>query len=100
MTIKEIQEAMSTEVTYGWNDMVSAPRPRGEWDSSTIKIDILAKIWIKDTDKFEFARFPDCRWRGADTMGQWKAGWVGVDEGWLPVAWRPVPTIPKDWPVK
>ena len=68
-----------------WQPIAGAPR-------DGISIDILAKTWLRESDKFEYRRFPDCFWSFADLA------WVGVDEEYLPVAWMPTPPIPEAYP--
>ncbi len=86
-----------------WRDIKTAPKSGP--DPTVLKIDILAKIWLQESDKFEYRRFPDCYWQKASSVfndkDPWtglKDHWAGVDEGWRVVAWLPVPEIPKEWP--
>lgn len=82
-----------------WQPIGTAAKYKaGRYNPEIVKIDILAKVWLRATDKFEYRRFTDCYWRDADTFGSSKEGWPGVDEEYLPVAWIPIPTIPESYP--
>lgn len=69
----------------------------GDWTPAP-HIDILAKFWDIDTDKFVFGRFTNCYWDNGDDMTNRKGSWRGVDQGWRPVAWMPIPPIPESYP--
>ena len=71
----------------GWQPIETAPKDRA--------IDIWAKIWLSDFDTFKGQRFPDCRWKTKDAMGAWPEGWSGVDKGWRPTHWQPIPEPPR-----
>ncbi len=71
--------------THFWQPIETAPKD--------VKIDILARYWVWDSDKFEFRRFPDCRWSQGDTMTGIKPYWSGLDKGWRAVGWMPLPPM-------
>lgn len=81
---------MSEIKTGLWQPIATAPKYGKSRYERGAKIDILAKTWLRTVDKFDFRRFPDCYWN--DEM------WQGVDEGWLAVAWMPIPEIPTSYP--
>ncbi len=62
------------------------------------KIDILGKIWNRDSDTFVFRRFTDCYWSIGDQMTNRKPGWKGLDDGFRAVAYMEIPEIPKEYP--
>jgi len=75
-----------------WQAITSARKHGSDRWKDGPKIDILAKRWVMDTDKFEYRRFVDCVWDRNDNV------WTNVAEGWLPVAWMPIPKIPDSYP--
>jgi len=83
-------------VASPWRDISEAPKYDRTNRGRVVYIDILAKIWLKDKDTFEFKRFPNCYWR--DKFDNTSAHWLGVPEDWRAVAWMPIPEIPKQWP--
>jgi hypothetical protein len=82
-----------------WQPIDTAPKygPKGRYDGP-VRIDILAKIWLRDEDKFQFIRCTDCYWDDGDAMCNRRADWKGVEPGYRAVAWMPIPVIPKEWP--
>jgi hypothetical protein len=79
-----------------WQPIGTAPKyERGR---GIVKIDILAKIWLRDEDKFQFIRCPNCYWDEGDSMCNRKSDWKGLEPGYRAVAWMPIPVIPKEYP--
>ena len=68
--------------------MANAPKDR--------KVDLWAKHWNAERDRFEFDRFPNCRWWKADSMGSWKEHWHDLPNGWFPTHWMDAPSGPID----
>lgn len=96
--------AASSTGEHVWRPMSEAPKyatknGKRDYTAAIIRIDILAKVWHANTDKFEYRRFTDCTWSEGDSLCNRKAAWGGVDTGWLPVAWMHVPAIPTEWPL-
>jgi hypothetical protein len=79
-----------------WRPIKTAPKPRSSGDK-VIRIDILAKVWIRESDSFKYKRFTDCYWKLYENNVQ--NNWHGVDETYHAVAWMPVPELPKEWPL-
>ncbi len=77
-----------------WQPINTAPKkdpsPSGRY--SKYKIDILAKTWLRDEDRFVFIRCTDCFW--SFDSGDWE----GLESGYRAVAWMPIPVIPKEYP--
>ena len=71
-----------------WQSMANAPKDR--------KVDLWAKHWNAERDRFEFDRFPNCRWWKADSMGSWKEHWHDLPNGWFPTHWMDAPSGPID----
>lgn len=69
-----------------WKPIESAPKDR--------KIDLWAKIWLADGDRFTAERFPDCSWWNKDSMGSWDAHWHGVPKGYRVTHWMEIPEGP------
>lgn len=69
-----------------WRPMADAPKSG--------VIDIAAKWWDARKDRFEVRRFCDCRWDLGDSLVNRPPKWRGVEDGWRPIAWRPVPALP------
>jgi len=91
---------LTHEFVNPWRDIKFALRGgsesfnyRSKWEEPP-RIDILAKVWIKDDDKFEYRRFTDCSWIRDRDLDHKGGRWANVDDGWLAVAWMPVPMIP------
>jgi hypothetical protein len=70
-----------------WTPIETAPK-------DGTKIDIAAKLWMSRTDTFAVSRFPSCHWWKGDSMCNRSAAWQGVDDGWRPTHWMPVPELP------
>ncbi len=75
-----------------WHDIETAPKDR--------KVDLWAKIWLADGDRFVGERFPDCRWDGGDSMCNRGASWNGLSKGWRATHWRERPEAPEGAPVR
>lgn len=70
-----------------WQPIETAPK-------DGTRVDLYGKCWIADDDKFIGARFPACYWTRGDSMTNHKARWVGVEMGWHPTHWMPIPGAP------
>lgn len=70
-----------------WQDIASAPNDR--------KIDLWAKSWLSDADRFIFERFPDCRYDKGDSMCNRAPSWRGLPDRWHATHWRDVPLSPE-----
>ena len=68
-----------------WQPIETAPK--------TGRVDLWAKRWMARTDRFTYARFPDCRWN--PSVDDRPDRWVGLQDGWRPTHWRPIPAPPK-----
>lgn len=70
-----------------WAAIETAPKDR--------KIDLWAKIWLADGDRFETQRFPGCRWDSGDSMCNRKPEWSGLPKGWRATHWMDAPAGPE-----
>lgn len=71
-----------------WQPIETAPK-------DGTKIDLWAKAWLPAFDRFEFRRFADCVWMTGDSMCNIKPYWLGLDKGWFPIYWMPLPDPPE-----
>lgn len=73
-----------------WKPIKSAPKDR--------KIDLWAKIWLADGDRFTAERFPDCRWDTGDSMCNRGPSWSNLPKGYHPTHWMERPEGPATGP--
>jgi len=83
------KEAVRNMAKALWRPIASAPKDR--------TIDIAAKHWNPRTDKFEMARFTDCKWFVPDPMTKREPHFYGVAADWRPVYWMEIPDVPIPW---
>lgn len=72
-----------------WQPVNTAPK-------DGTKIDILAKCWMSENDRFVYRRFTDCFWTYGDSMTGRNARWIGVDVSYCPTHWMPLPDMPNE----
>lgn len=84
---------MSEPEVSPWRPIAEARVRADRWK---VPIDVLAKRWMggEGRDEFEFRRFVDCSWSDVNGIPSYS----NVPSGWFPVAWMPVPKIPREYP--
>ena|SRR5688572_18736472 len=83
----------------GWIDIKRAPTHAWLKERTVHRIDVVAKMWFSERDEFEYRRYTEVYAKYCDGgSGKWR--WVGVEDGWRPVAYREIPPIPGKWPAK
>jgi hypothetical protein len=74
-----------------WQPIETAPKRNGG-----PAIDLWAKRWDHETDKFEGRRFADFRWNGTRFIGPRRPdGSCETLDNWRPTHWQPLPEPPK-----
>lgn len=66
-----------------WEPIATAPK-------DGTRIDIWAKCWLADRDRFVARRFTDCFWTKGDSMTNRREGWSNVDTSHYATHWMPI----------
>lgn len=72
-----------------WQPIETAPK-------DGTHIDLYAKRWRSQADDFIHSRFTDCWWSKGDHMVNNQPRWSGIEIGWFPTHWMPLPDPPKE----
>lgn len=85
---KKSEGRMSAQ-EQGWQPIETAPK-------DGTRVDLWAKFWRAHSDGFLWKRCADCSWMKGDSMTNRSAYWMGLDNGWYPTHWMPLPEPPPD----